>query len=179
MHASRSVLRWDDVPAEVRRGLEPVVPGDAYPIVEVQLFAKDVMTADHRGRPVLRCKSTAWSLVWRAWQVDDSERPWPEKNPWRKHHTRNYWVWFRRDGPFTNNGLRFTIETDGRVVWVNSERGLIGRFNRDGGVDVHNVPGTPTTCEDCFPEPDWERFKASMLRAHNVVVGDKYKPKEA
>ncbi len=172
-------VAWGDVPDEVRRGLEPVLPGpDTHPIVEVQFFVRPHMAA--KGLAVVRSRCVAWNIVWNEWRDAQAsgEVPWAEKNPWRRHHTRNYWAWFRRE-PRTSGGLRFTIETDGRVVWVNSERGLIGRFSRDGGVDVHNVPGEPTTCEDCFPEPDWERFQAGMLRVHGVVVDDKFKPMEA
>jgi len=171
-------MNWSDLPDEVRRAFGPVLPGpDPRPIVEVQFFAKDVPA--NRGMAVVKHKHVAWDIVWNSWCDPRREilRAW-RSNPWRKHHTRNYWVWFRRDELRTNGGLLFQIETDGRVVWVNSERGLIGRFSHSG-VDVHNVPGEPTTCEDCFPEPGWERFKAGMLRVHGVVVDDKYKPKEA
>jgi hypothetical protein len=78
----------------------------------------------------------------------------------------------------TKDGLRFAIETDGRVVWVNTKMGLIGRYSLTG-VDVHNGPDKPTVCEDCSSEPDWERFKASMLRVHGVAIHDRYKPKGA
>lgn len=170
---------WSDLPAEVRRGLRPLVPGDTHPIVEVQFFAKD--TPANAGMAIVARKEVVWDIVWDDWlarTANAENAPWSARNPWRRHHTRNYWVWFRRDGPLTKGGLHFTIETDGRVVWVNSERGLIGRFSHSG-VDVHNVPGEPGTCEDCFPKPDWERFKASMLRVHGVVVDNKYKPRES
>lgn len=175
-HGVRAVA-WADLPADVRRALQPLpLQGhDPFPIVEVQFFPKDI--PENAGMAVAQSRDAAWQCVWDAWQLAPTdERSWPAKNPWRRCHTRLHWVWFRRDGPFTNDGLRYQVETDGRVVWVNSEVGLIGRFSCDGGVDVHNAPGAPNTCEDCFPEPDWERFKTSMLRVHGVAVDDKYKP---
>jgi len=70
------------------------------------------------------------------------------------------------------------IQTDGKTVWVNT--GIcLGRFSRFG-IDVHKAAKEQmkggSQCLDCYNEPDWERFKASMLRFHGVSIGDEYRP---
>lgn len=84
------------------------------------------------------------------------------------------------------------IEVGTNAVWVNDQNGCcIGRFGRLG-VDVHytvdpetlehvDKHGNPMhgVCADCAAVPGlegWERFKASMLEVHDVVVTDDHKP---
>ncbi len=74
------------------------------------------------------------------------------------------------------------IINDGRTVWVNTEI-CIGRFSA-GGVDVHKDfegqlnSGDP--CLDCIhglpPRESWDRFVASMLTHHGVIVPETYRP---
>ena len=73
--------------------------------------------------------------------------------------------------------LDHSIETDGRVVWINGIRGLLGRFSRHG-IDVH-VNGK---CKDdsCVAEictfRHWRDFQKKMLKYHGVEVPDQYMP---
>lgn len=75
-------------------------------------------------------------------------------------------------------GHDYTIETDGRVVWINSPIELIGRFSRMG-IDVH-VKGK-CVGDSCVPGPctlqHWKDFQQKMLDLHRVRVPDKYMPK--
>lgn len=78
--------------------------------------------------------------------------------------------------------LQAEITTDGTTVWVNTDI-CLGRFGKKA-VDVHHVAEGQIAgfhCLDCFHrsgdlDADWERFKASMLRHHNVVIDDQYRP---
>ena len=76
------------------------------------------------------------------------------------------------------------VETDGKVVWVNTDINL-GRYG-PRAVDVHHTAQVQTEegehCLDCFirgvdPDIDWNRFKASMLEHHKVNIPDNFKPK--
>lgn len=70
------------------------------------------------------------------------------------------------------------IRSDGKTVWVNGPEVCLGRFG-PRGVDVHNDAAGQMEghqCLDCRQEPDWEAFKASMLKYHEVEVSDDYRP---
>jgi hypothetical protein len=74
----------------------------------------------------------------------------------------------------------FEILSDGRTVWVNTPSGCIGRFSAKG-VDVHKLPEEQMEggqCLDCTTDPDWDRFKASMLHYYGIEVGDEHRPKD-
>lgn len=72
----------------------------------------------------------------------------------------------------------YTIETDGRVVWVNGLAALVGRFSKNG-IDVH-VDGK-CVGDSCSPGPctveHWREFQKKMVDLHGITVPDKYMPK--
>ena len=78
------------------------------------------------------------------------------------------------------------ISTDGKTVWVNGPSVCIGRFGR-GGVDVHRDAAgqmdSGDACLDCFtdgtPAEMWDRFRASMLKFHDVDVPENFRPEFA
>ena len=78
----------------------------------------------------------------------------------------------------TNSGLRFEVRSSHKTVWVNDELVCIGRFDRFGGIDIHqNAAGqreNQSQCLDCEKGPAdlgmWERFRTGMLQHHGVEV---------
>lgn len=71
----------------------------------------------------------------------------------------------------------FLIETDGRVVWVNGQHGLLGRFSPTG-IDVHvNGKCKDDSCvtEYCTPK-HWRDFQQKMMIHHGIDVADEYAP---
>ncbi len=88
---------------------------------------------------------------------------------------------------YHEHGIGAEITGDGRTVWVNSvvDGGCIGRFNRDGGVDVH-VPMTVQVetghqCLECSRTPDWEVFVVAMEKHYGIKRDrlDPHRPKPA
>lgn len=83
----------------------------------------------------------------------------------------------------TKRSIGYLVETDGRVVWVNSSMGMcIGRFSKDG-VDVHadyDGQRAGIHCLDCIhdlpPVEAWDRFVASMKKFHDVDVDASFRP---
>lgn len=78
----------------------------------------------------------------------------------------------------------FEVLTDTRTVWVNGADGMnLGRYG-PRGVDVHvNFDGQLAGgyCADCFvrtddPRADWDRFRESMKRVHDIDVSDGFRP---
>ena len=71
------------------------------------------------------------------------------------------------------------IKTDGRTVWINSNRGMcVGRFSAHADYEAQ-LQGTH--CLDCchglpFDE-SWERFKTSMESHYLIAIGDEFKPR--
>ena len=78
----------------------------------------------------------------------------------------------------SRQNLSHEVVSDGRAVWVNTSV-CLGRFSRFG-VDVHQTAEKQLEgeqqCLDCSTTPDWDRFKASMLTHHGIVVDDKHCP---
>ncbi len=103
---------WADLPEEVHKRLCPDLQDPRRPYAEVQFFAKAHMAKEDMA--VVRARSTAWDIVWAGWREEElkkREAPWPEKNPWRSCHTRNYWVWFRLE-PTKEVNVSDAIEFD-------------------------------------------------------------------
>lgn len=77
----------------------------------------------------------------------------------------------------------YEILTDGTTVWVNGERGLIGRFGVNG-IDIHRPPlellQTGSECLFCTHEKttlqDWEVFVRRMKEFYGVQIGERYRP---
>ena len=75
----------------------------------------------------------------------------------------------------------FTVDSDGRTVWVNNAYGLLGRLGPNG-IDIHIDPREDKDgahCLDCGPLPPnpWAYFVNKMQEHHNVVVGNEHRPK--
>ena len=70
----------------------------------------------------------------------------------------------------------FEILTDGRTVWVNGMRGLLGRFSHVG-IDVH-VDGQcqPDSCKPASGLEGWQEFQRLMKKHHAINVSDRFKP---
>lgn len=78
--------------------------------------------------------------------------------------------------------MKHQITSDGVTVWVNGERGLLGRFGRNG-IDVHHAPSAQQTkgeCLFCTHAPttieDWETFRAKMQEHYGIVVPRSHLP---
>lgn len=84
----------------------------------------------------------------------------------------------------TTRWSSYEIESDGRVVWVNSDSGeCVGRFSAKG-VDVHrsieDQMRGESQCLDCchglpFDEM-WARFLASMRQFYAVEIDPVHRP---
>jgi hypothetical protein len=87
-----SKVNWADLPEEVR---EPLQRGEdpERPCLEVQCFAKTHMIKV--GMAVVPNKGTAWDLLCAEWKRSRGHEISGFSNPWRRAHTRNYWVWAR------------------------------------------------------------------------------------
>jgi hypothetical protein len=84
----------------------------------------------------------------------------------------------RRGPTKVSKDKQYTIETDGRVVWVNSPVTLLGRFSKMG-IDVH--VNSHCVGDSCSPGPcslkEWREFQEKMIEHHGIEVPDKYMPK--
>lgn len=73
---------------------------------------------------------------------------------------------------------QYTIETDGRTVWVNHAIvGAVGRFSPIA-TDIHNRENNG--CVDCGSHRGdaqaWVAFQLGMMSTHGVMVPDDFKP---
>ena len=78
--------------------------------------------------------------------------------------------------------MNYTIDTDGKTVWVNGEINCLGRFGVMG-IDVHRTLDEQSEngeCLYCTHEPtnkqDWETFKVKIKEHFDIDVSDKYMP---
>jgi len=77
----------------------------------------------------------------------------------------------------------YTVDSDGKTVWVNGRDGLLGRFGVNG-IDIHH-PLTAqvelgSECLFCTHAPttaeDWDLFVGKMFSEFGIVVLKEHRP---
>lgn len=76
----------------------------------------------------------------------------------------------------------YEVVSDGITVWVNSAKGNLARFGRNG-IDIHRSPVQGRQTVECLfcthakvTAADWELFVTKVREHHGIEVGDQYRP---
>lgn len=72
---------------------------------------------------------------------------------------------------------KFSIQSDGKTVWVHGIQGTVGRFG-PRGIDIHS--SDTSKCLLCTHGPteaqEWNVFVEKMREIYGVEIADEHKP---